>query len=183
MARSGSQPNAGVEDERRLIETAQRDPERFADLYELHFDRIYAYVARRVRDRAAAEDLTSEVFQQALAHLPRFEWRAVPFATWLYRIAANAIVDRAAKLEREAGSPALEPLTQAGMDEAEDRARVFRAVRELPADQQRVLEMRFVEGKSIREIAKELSRSEGAVKQLQFRGVETLRARMGERNG
>ena len=183
MAQAGSPPNAGVDDERRLIEAAQRDPQRFADLYERHFDRVYAYVARRVRDRAAAEDLTSEVFQQALAHLPRYEWRAVPFATWLYRIAANAIIDRAAALARESGQPALEPLTEAGMDEAQDRARVFRAVRELPADQRRVLELRFVEGKSIREIAGELNRSEGAIKQLQFRGVETLRARMGERHG
>jgi len=49
-------------------------------------------------------------------------------------------------------------------------------VRELPADQQRVIQMRFAEEKSIREIAQELRRSEGAIKQLQFRGLQTLRA-------
>jgi RNA polymerase sigma-70 factor (ECF subfamily) len=81
--------------ERLLVEAAQRDPRRFADLYEEHFERVYAYVARRVGDRDVAQDLTADVFHQALANLPRFEWRGVPFAAWLFRIAANAIVDRA----------------------------------------------------------------------------------------
>ncbi len=49
-------------DERPLIEAAQLDPTRFAELYELNFDRVYAYVARRVRDRDEAEDVTAEVF-------------------------------------------------------------------------------------------------------------------------
>src|SRR5258708_31033249 len=67
-------------DERLLIEAAQRDNARFADLYELYFDRVYAYVVRRVFDRSDAEDLTSEVFHHALANLGRFEWRAGPVA-------------------------------------------------------------------------------------------------------
>jgi RNA polymerase sigma-70 factor (ECF subfamily) len=46
----------------------------------------------------------------------------------------------------------------------------------LPEDQRRVIVLRFAEEKSIREIAEELGRSEGAVKQLQFRGLQTLRA-------
>src|SRR6185295_19075563 len=80
-----------LDDEQRLVEAAQRDPSHFAELYERHFERVYAYVVRRVRDRDEAEDLTSEVFHQALAHLGRFEWRGLPFAAWLFRIAANAI--------------------------------------------------------------------------------------------
>jgi len=172
-----------VDGERLLIEAARQNPQRFGDLYELHFDRIYAYIARRVRDRAEAQDLTSDVFHQALAHLPGYEWRGVPFATWLYRIAANAMIDRAARLAREAGPPSpLEPLTDGAMEEASDRARIYRGMRELPADQRRVLEMRFVDGSTIREIADALGKSEGAVKQLQFRGVQTLRQRMGGQN-
>lgn len=85
---------AHAPDERQLIAAAQADPCRFAALYDLHFERVYAYVARRVGNRAEAEDVTAEVFQQALASLPRFEWRGAPFAAWLYRIAANAIADR-----------------------------------------------------------------------------------------
>lgn len=82
-------------EERLLVEAAQKDPARFAELYEINCERVYAFVARRVGDRDAAEDLTSEVFHKALANLRRFEWRGAPFAAWLLRIAANAIADRA----------------------------------------------------------------------------------------
>jgi hypothetical protein len=77
-------------DERLLVEAAQRDPRRFAELYELHFHRVYAYVVGRVGRREEAEDVTSDVFHQALARLQNYEWRGVPFSAWLIRIAANA---------------------------------------------------------------------------------------------
>ena len=173
-------------DERLLIEAAQKDPRRFAELYEGHFERVYSYVARRVHDRAAAEDLTADVFHQALKNLPRFEWRGVPFAAWLFRIAANAIADWAKRAARESRDPAPEPAVGAPgpeLEESERRARLYRFVRELPEDQRRVLVQRFAEQKSIREIAGALARSEGAVKQLQFRALETLRARMSEHHG
>jgi len=67
-------------DEWLLVEAAQTDPARFADLYESHFERVYAFIAGRVCNRREAEDLTSEVFRQALQNLRRFEWRGVPFA-------------------------------------------------------------------------------------------------------
>src|SRR5260370_40184418 len=110
-------------DERLLIERAQRDPARFAELYEIFFDRVYAYIGRRVNDRAEAEDLTSEVFHHALANLRRFEWRGAPFAAWLYRIAANAI---AARSERPARERQIEPppdRRDADQERAQDRAR------------------------------------------------------------
>ena len=173
-------------DERLLIEAAQKDPRRFAELYEANFDRVYSYVARRVRDRATAEDVTADVFHQALANLPRFEWRGVPFAAWLYRIAANAIADRGKRAAREYGSPADELVSdhpEPSIEDSERRAALYRLVRELPEGQRRVLVGRFAEQRSIREIAGELGRSEGAVKQLQFRALETLRARMSEHHG
>jgi RNA polymerase sigma-70 factor (ECF subfamily) len=165
-------------DEKVLIETAQRDPRRFADLYGMHFDRVYAYVARRVTTRSDAQDLTAEVFQQALANLGRFEWRGVPFAAWLYRIAANAVRDHHHRIVRDQNVP---PDLDRGREEhegAERCASLYRAVRELPADQRRVIEMRFAEDRSIAEIARVLGRSEGAVKQLQFRALGSLRARL-----
>ena len=76
-------------DERLLIEAAQKDPARFGVLYEINFERVYAYVVKRVQDRSEAEDVTSEVFHQALANLKRFEWRGIPFSAWLFRIAAT----------------------------------------------------------------------------------------------
>jgi RNA polymerase sigma-70 factor (ECF subfamily) len=171
-------------EERLLVEAAQKDPGRFAELYEQNFHRVYAYVLRRVLDRSEAQDLTSHVFHQALANLEKYQWRGAPFVAWLYRIAANAIADRARHKSMESGEPKVEAfaqiLAEADLEAIERRARVYQAVDKLPEDQRRVIVMRFAEEKSIREIAGELQRSEGAVKQLQFRGMETLRSRLSE---
>jgi RNA polymerase sigma-70 factor (ECF subfamily) len=167
-------------DERLLVEAAQKDPARFAELYELNFERVYAYIVRRVQDRAETEDLTAEVFHQALANIRRFEWRGIPFAAWLFRIAANLILDRWQQSGREiADDDVVEgaQVSPAEIEEVELRTTLFRLVDALPAEQKRVLVLRFVDQKSIKEVAKEMCRTEGAVKQLQFRALSTLRAR------
>jgi RNA polymerase sigma-70 factor (ECF subfamily) len=172
-------------DERHLVEAAQRDPSRFADLYDLHFERVYAFVVSRVRNRDAAEDLTADTFHRALAGLPAFEWRGAPFGAWLLRIAANAIVDRAKRDAREIVDSDLLPDRGAAPDveDIDEHARLFRLVDALPSDQQAVVVERFVEQRSIRETAERLGKTEGAVKQLQFRAVETLRRGMRSRRG
>jgi RNA polymerase sigma-70 factor (ECF subfamily) len=170
-------------DEKLLVAAAQKDPARFAELYELYFARVYVYVARRVHDRDATEDLTSEVFHSALANLSRFEWRGAPFGAWLFRIAANAIADRWKLNAKEQGTPAAEEFHEADYADADLRAALFLLASQLPADQKRVIELRFAEEKNIREIAHELRRTEGAVKQLQFRALQKLRERLKESYG
>ena len=163
-------------DERLLVEAAQRDPSRFAELYEHNFYRVYAYVARRVTDRHHAEDLTAQVFSEALAGIRKFEWRGVPFAAWLFKIASRAIADHRTRAGRESKVSALE--SPEPTEEIERNAMLFQLVDRLPEAQYRVIHMRFVEQKSIREIAQEMNRSEGAIKQLQLRAIENLRAQM-----
>ena len=173
-------------EERLLIEAAQKDPTRFSELYEKNFELLYAYIVRRVGDRDTAEDLTSEVFKKALESLPRFKWRGAPFAAWLITIAKNMIADRSKRTAREGGVPIVGDLmatNQINLEDVEQSAMIFRLVRQLPEDQRKVIGMRFGEEKSIRDIALEMGRSEGAVKQLQFRGLQSLRATMGESNG
>ena len=152
MARglTSAEPAGTEAAERLLVEAAQKDPARFAELYELHFERVYVFVLRRVRDRSAAEDLTADVFQRALASLPRFEWRGAPFAAWLYRIAGNAVATHFAKAARQAAAPADPPPEAVEREEVEHRARLFRLVNELPEVQRRVIRLRFAEEKSIR---------------------------------
>jgi len=91
----------GEPDEQRLVAAAQKDPACFGELYERHFVRVYAYVSRRVASRDAAEDVTSEVFHRALAGIGAYEWKGIPFAAWLFRIAAHAIADRGRRSGRE----------------------------------------------------------------------------------
>lgn len=169
--------------ERLAIEAAQKDPSRFAELYESNFERVYAFIVRRVRDRDEAQDLTSDVFHKALVNLPRFEWRGVPFAAWLIRIAANRMADRAKHAAKERDLPVADDPPEVGLEEIEHRAELFRLVDRLPVDQHRVIVMRFAQEKPIRVIAEALGRSEGAVKQLQFRGLQNLRAQVGGPNG
>lgn len=176
--------DTSLNSERLLIEAAQNDPSRFAELYENNFHRVYAFVARRVNDRDEAQDVTAEVFHQALKNLARFQWRGVPFAAWLLRMAANALADRWQRAARGVEVQAEDQLEERAESssgntaEVERRAILFQLVDRLPEDQRLVIVRRFVDQKSIREIAQELARSEGAVKQLQFRALETLRGQV-----
>jgi len=180
-------------EERRLVAAAQQDRACFGAVYERYFELVYGYVARRVRDRTATEDVTSEVFRKALANIDRFKSTGAPFGAWLLRIASNLIADRA-KRQAKDGVRVDEPSLMVGLmsadaansrqsqqiqlEDAERRAWVIRKVDELPDDQRRVVRMRFAEEKTISEIAAELARSEGAVKQLQFRALQNLRQKI-----
>jgi RNA polymerase sigma-70 factor, ECF subfamily len=169
------------DDERRLVEAAQRNPSEFAALYERHFERVYAFVVRRVRDRDVAEDVTADVFHKALSHLGRFEWRGAPFGAWLIRIAANSVADRSRRGAREVADAdrlAAEASIDAEADRFEDHATLFRYVDELPPIQRAVIVERFAHERSIRDVAARLQKSEGAIKQLQWRALKTLRQRI-----
>ena len=175
---TGTPDEAG---EQALVDAARKDPARFLELYDRHFHRVYVYALRRTGSRAEAEDVTSAVFGRALANLDKFEWRGVPFVAWLYRIAANELADRRRQSARFVSAPASDA---PGPDsDLEWQVALFELVDRLPEDQRRVIQLRFGEGRSIREVAAALVRSEGAVKQLQRRAVEKLRADLERTDG
>lgn len=169
--------------ERQLIEASQKDPARFAGLYERYFYRVYAFALTRTGDRTMAEDVTSETFRKAFQGLPGFQWRGAPFSAWLFRIAANAAIDMQTKGSR---SVPLEDVPEDALATGnelariEERVELFGLVERLPRDQRLVITLRFAEGKRSREIADAMGRSEGAVKQLQFRALQNLRTWIGE---
>ncbi|HET7037152.1 MAG TPA: sigma-70 family RNA polymerase sigma factor [Thermomicrobiaceae bacterium] len=171
------------------VAAAKRDPAAFAPLYERYVDAIYRYAYRRVGSHADAEDVTAQTFQKALAALPGYQWRGVPFGAWLFRIAANVIAQRGRRgsrevlvddlsyhLDRNDHNIAASDDDPARLFEARAEAgELLAAIRRLPLDQQRVLVLKFARGLSNREIGEALGRSEGAVKQLTHRAVRTLR--------
>ena len=173
-----------LEAERRLVESSQRNPRRFADLYDRYFDRIYAFALTRAGNRTAAEDITGETFRQAFENLSRFEWRGVPFSAWLFRIAANTANDYYQQASREQVLPERLGESDASWEnrliEVETKVRLFQLVKRLPKDQRRVIELRFGEELSINEVAQAMVRSDGAVKALQHRAMETLRVWVGD---
>ncbi len=170
---------APTDDDRLLIEAAQADPARFVDVYERYVDRVYAFVSRRTHNRTIAEDITSQVFEQALATIGKFEWRGIPFAAWLFRIASNALADHWQERARDSNDPPPDLPDSREVEDLERRMGLYQQVERLPEIQRQVIQMRFVEDKSIREVAAALDRSEGAVKQLQLRALENLRKSMG----
>ncbi len=178
--------NAEPLDEADLIAAAQNDPSAFGPLYERYVDRIYRYAYRRVGNHAEAEDVTSQTFQQALAALPSYEWRGVPFGAWLYRIAGNVIIRRGRSANREIVVEDVTTLApERANDNEDDPASIValrqdddltQALRKLSLDQQRAIVLRFSHGMKSREIGDAMGRSEGAVKQLLHRAILSLRA-------
>jgi RNA polymerase sigma-70 factor (ECF subfamily) len=184
--RPGRKHPSQTGDDRLLVEAAQADRAKFDALYELHFELVYFFIVSRVHDRATAEDLTSEVFHKAFANLSSYEWRDTPFTSWLYRIASNAIADQYKRANRERhgdddtlAPPARASISSREMDFVERHTFLFSLVEKLPEIQRRVVRERFIEERSIKEIAERLGKTEGAVKQLQFRALQSLREQMG----
>ena len=83
-----------MQDEESLIRRAQqRDQVALTQLYEENFDRIYRYIVLKIGDRTEAEDMTQQVFLNALQSISSYKWKGMPFTSWLYRIAHNQMVD------------------------------------------------------------------------------------------
>lgn len=175
-----------VHREEELVRRAQkREPEAFGQLYEEHFDRIYRYVMLRVRNQADAEDIAQQVFLKALEKIGSYRWRGMPFASWLFRIAHNLVVDYWKKKSREkvvavapeeidemAASPN-DPATLAELNF--DMKQLSAACEQLTDGQREIISLRFAGGLSVAEAAKVMGKSEGAVRVLQHAALVKLR--------
>ncbi|GAB2871808.1 sigma-70 family RNA polymerase sigma factor [Nocardioides pacificus] len=172
-----------------LVELArQGDKDAFGLLYDHYHGSVYRFLFYRTRSVTLAEDLTSETFFRALRSMNNFRWQGRDFGAWLMTIARNLTTDHF-----KAGRTRLE-LTTEDMGLHDDATEgpettvlatltneaLLDALRKLPAEQQECLVMRFLQGMSIAETAAVLGRSDGAVKQLQLRGVRNLAKLMPE---
>jgi len=89
-----------LEEEQQLVLDAQENVERFDELYELYFPKVYGFVMGKVSSRDIAEDLVSEIFIKILEGLPRYQFRGLPFGAWVFRIVRNHLKDYYAKAGR-----------------------------------------------------------------------------------
>jgi RNA polymerase sigma-70 factor (ECF subfamily) len=178
-----SLPNRAAEHD--LVERAKRDPAAFGELYDRYFSQIYRFVYSRVRDQAATEDVTSEVFMKALRGIGRYQDTGRPFSAWLYQIAVNAVNDRyrslrptediEAQLAISAGGPGLDELAI----QNEEVRRIWTLVETLPGPQRTAMVLKFQEDMKIDDIAAAMGKSPGAVKLLIHRGVTRIREHVG----
>ncbi len=171
-----------MQDEESLIRRAQqRDQVALSQLYEENFDRIYRYIVLKIGDRTEAEDLTQQVFLNALKSISSYRFKGMPFSSWLYRIAHNQIVDYLRKKSRRTTVPLDETIPAGKEDPGQVTERKLEieelalAAKKLTAAQQEVISLRFTSDMSIAEVAKIMGRSVGAVKALQHSAVVTLR--------
>jgi RNA polymerase sigma-70 factor, ECF subfamily len=169
-------------DVRDLVDRGKRgEREALEELYLLHFDRIYSYLHMSVGNRHDAEDLTTQTFLRMLESIQRFEWKAVPFSAWLFRIAHNLAMDffragRRVQPEEKVPEPpgseeasaefhALHSLGRASMQEL---------IARLSPEQRQVLTLKFAFNFANADVAAILGKSEGAVKSLQHRALASL---------
>ncbi len=181
-------PPAEDPDEQRLVDAAQRQPAAFAALYDRYLVRIYRYLLNRVGNTTDAEDLTSQVFLDALRALPRYQPTA-PFAAWLFAIARRRLADHHRKpapatpmnTELDAQTGQDEPLLDMAI-KSEDLAHLAAEVAALPEDERDLIKLRYSAGLTFREIADLLGRKEDAVKKALYRLLERLEGQMEMRN-
>jgi RNA polymerase sigma-70 factor (ECF subfamily) len=172
-----------------LVELARKgDAEAFGMLYDHYQGAVYRFLFYRTRSVPLAEDLTSETFFRALRSMTNFRWQGKDFGAWLMTIARNLATDHF-----KAGRTRLELATEdmGQHDDATDGPEtavlagltnevLLQALAKLPDEQRDCVVMRFLQGMSIAETAAVLGRSDGAVKQLQLRGVRNLAKLMPE---
>jgi len=187
--------------ERDLVDRSRLDGAAFGELYDFYLPRLFGFIVRRVGERSVAEDLTATTFERALTAVRRREFRNESFGGWLYRVAANAIVDHVRNGRRllRLGESAFETDTDGGDpaggrhrtifagDEAAldqfasmlDRDQLARALRRLPETHRRVLVLRFYDDLDLDEICGVLGCSRATFAVKLHRALAALRGAIG----
>ncbi|MBU6349921.1 MAG: sigma-70 family RNA polymerase sigma factor [Chloroflexi bacterium] len=179
-------PVAEASEEALLAAAMEYDDAALSELYDRYEVKIFTYIYRRTGDESLAEDLTSQVFLKMLESIrDQKAWRS-SFSGWLYKIAHNLVIDhyrrrgRQSAVELDDTTPlaAERQSLESQVEQSLDAERLRAAIRRLTEEQAEVVSLRFLEGYSINEVAAMMSRSEGAIKALQYRAVATLRTLM-----
>jgi len=175
------QTNQRMEEELSWIRRAQKDPESFGPLYKKYHEQIFRYVYQRMDDEETAFDVTSQVFLKALNNLHRYEYRGVPFSSWLYRIAKSELYqsfrDKKAQRTVNIDSFQLFELIEEFVDDEKDenRKKLFKSLKLMKEKDMQLIEMRFFEKRSFREIGEILEITENNAKVKTFRAIEKLK--------
>jgi RNA polymerase sigma-70 factor (ECF subfamily) len=180
-----SEPTGELATVMEIVTRAQQgDADAFGELYDRYVNVVYRYIQYRVSNSALAEDLTSETFLRALRRITSYTWQGRDFGAWLVTIARNLIADHY-KSGRYRLEVATSDLVEAGADRSEDgpenevlagltNAALLEAVKQLNAEQQECIALRFLQGMSVAETAQIMGKNEGAIKALQYRAVKSL---------
>jgi len=165
-----------------IIESAKNDIARFAPIYDKYYEQIFRFIFQRLDDKEQAFDATQQVFLKAMDSLKKYEFRGVPFASWLYRIASTEVHNlfRAQKTQRTVNIDSvsvydiIEEIQENKVDKYHDKI-VEIIGNELNEDDLQLIEMRFFEKRSFKEIAEILDMTENNAKVKTYRILERLK--------
>jgi RNA polymerase sigma-70 factor (ECF subfamily) len=168
--------------EQAVVEAAKKDSEKFAVLYDKYYEQIFRYIYQRVDDKEQAFDATQQVFIKALESLHKYEFRGVPFASWLYRIASSEVnnvyrvqnTQRTVNIDSVGVYGIIEELEETKIEKYHDKI-VDIIAEQLPEDELQMIEMRFFEKRSFKEIGEILNITENNAKVKTYRILEKLK--------
>ncbi len=163
------------------ITSAKKDPERFGPLYRKYHEQIFRYIYQRMDDQELAFDVTSQVFVKAMLNLHKYEYRGVPFSSWLYRIAKSELYQafRDRKALRTVNVESMHLFEMIEEMEEEDstanKQKLIKCLANLNENDLQLIEMRYFEKRSYREIGEILEITENNAKVRAFRALERLK--------
>jgi RNA polymerase sigma-70 factor (ECF subfamily) len=177
--------------ERALVARARVDPHAFGELYDFYLPRIHGFIARRLVDHAAAEDVTAMTFERALAAIRSGRLQNQAFGGWLYRVAANAVVDHVRRSRRSVpfgrratdGGPDDGDELEIGDERAEraltaalDRDTLRRALAQVSPHHRQLLVLRYLDGLGTDELCALLQCSPATLAVRHHRALAAVRA-------
>jgi RNA polymerase sigma-70 factor (ECF subfamily) len=175
--------STSITDSELVIRAKAGDHGAFTMIYERYSTAIYRYIYFRVGEAELAEDIQAEVFLRMLEGMERYEDRGWPISAWLYRIAHDRTVDTMRRRRNRQHIP-LEAWSgmcegpDSTVDVRLDHEELKRTLNDLTDEQRQVILLRFMADMSVQEVAKKLGRTEGSVKALQHRGIQSLARRL-----
>jgi RNA polymerase sigma-70 factor (ECF subfamily) len=186
-------------DEEQLLKEIKNDPQKFAELYEAFYNKIFGYVYRRTNDYETASDITAETFLKAYVNVSKFKWNNISLLYWLYKIATNELnkyfnshkykPESLSRIQEEYGIDITDHSNaetenirlQNELEKHEEFVRINKSIRTLNLKYQEVIALRYFEKKSIKEISIILNKKEGTIKSLLSRGIEKLKEKLKEK--
>lgn len=173
---------ADVNEEQAWVKAAQQDSRKFEPLYNRYYEAIYRFVYQRVSDKHATSDITSEVFMKALSSLHSFSSQGIPFSSWLFRITRNMLIDRFRRgknhkvinVETSALAGMAEEAEVPGVDEAKMN-RMLQCLENLADEDMQLIEMRYFEKRSFKEIGEILDITENNAKVKTYRILDKMK--------
>ena len=168
--------------EQSVVEAAKTDPVKFAVLYDKYYEQIFRFIYQRVDDKELAFDATQQVFIKALESLHKYEFRGVPFASWLYRIASSEVNNlfRSQKAQRTVNIDSvsiygiMDEIQESKIEEYHDKI-VSIIAEQLEEAELQLIEMRFFEKRSFKEIGEILEITENNAKVKTYRVLDKLK--------